>query len=184
MFLLLVADSFKTLRQIAISPLFLRGYGVLKRIKSLKTYSRQVLRRDNCLYCKNLSTNALKSQKKLRGGKMVNLLDGIRKLKERRQKARQAVKQVTEAPDDLAELITFYKAIGEKSQAVRGENAKPTDKDKYELERMEKSFSFRWNNLSSDKQKELVARLLEKGLLPDIVKQAIDIFNGTVVSLV
>lgn len=115
---------------------------------------------------------------------MVNLLDGIRKLKERRQKARQAVKQVTEAPDDLAELITFYKAIGEKSQAVRGENAKPTDKDKYELERMEKSFSFRWNNLSSDKQKELVARLLEKGLLPDIVKQAIDIFNGTVVSLV
>ena len=115
---------------------------------------------------------------------MVNLLDGIRKLRERRQKARQAVEQVAETPDDLTELITFYKAIGEKSQAVRSDNAKPTDKDKYELECMEKSFKYRWDNLSSDKQKELVDRLLEKGLLPDIVKQALDIFNGTVVSLV
>ncbi len=115
---------------------------------------------------------------------MVNLLDGIRKLKERRQEASQAVGVVAEVSDDLAEIIKVYEAIGEKSAFVRGENSTATDQDKQELERMEKSFSFRWNNLTADKQKELVDRLLAKGLLPDIVKQALDIFNGTVVSLV
>ncbi len=115
---------------------------------------------------------------------MVNLLDGIRKLKARRQEASQAGSVASDKPDELAELMTFYSFIGEKSQAVRGENSRATDQDKAELERMEESFSFRWNNLSSDKQKELVARLLDKGLLPWIVKQALDIFEGTVVSLV
>jgi hypothetical protein len=115
---------------------------------------------------------------------MVNLLDGIRKLKERRQEATQTVGAVSAVPDDLAELITAYEAIGEKSACVGGEDSTATDQDKQELERMEKSFSFRWNNLTSDKQKELVDRLLAKGLLPDIVKQALDIFEGTVVSLV
>lgn len=115
---------------------------------------------------------------------MVNLLDGIRKLKERRQEATQAVGAVSAVPDELAELVTAYEAIGEKSAFVRGENSTATDQDKQELERMEKSFSFRWNNLTADKQKELVDRLLAKGQLPDIVKQALDIFNGTVVSLV
>ena len=115
---------------------------------------------------------------------MVNLLDGIRKLKERRQETTQTVGAVKVVPDDLAELIKSYEIIGEKSQAVRGENATPTEENKHELERMEKSFKFRWNNLSSDKQKELVDRLLAKGLLPDVVKQALDIFEGTVVSLV
>jgi len=115
---------------------------------------------------------------------MVNLLDGIRKLKERRQEATQAVGAVSAVSDELAELVTAYEAIGEKSAFVRGENSTATDQDKQELERMEKSFSFRWNNLTADKQKELVDRLLAKGQLPDIVKQALDIFNGTVVSLV
>jgi len=115
---------------------------------------------------------------------MVNLLDGIRKLKERRQEASQVIGEIKDVPDDMAELITFYEAIGEKSELVKGDNATPTDQDKQELERMEKSFKFRWNNLSSNKQKELVDRLLAKGLLPDIVKQALDIFEGTVVSLV
>ena len=64
MVLLLLVNSFKTLRQMAVSPMFSMGYGVLKRIKSLKTYSRQVLRQDNRFTCKELSTNALKSQKK------------------------------------------------------------------------------------------------------------------------
>lgn len=115
---------------------------------------------------------------------MVNLLDGIRKLKERRQEASQAVGVIAGVPDDLAELITAYEAISEKSAFVRGDNSTATDQDKQELERMEKSFSFHWNNLTADKQKELVDRLLAKGLLPGIVKQALDIFEGTVVSLV
>ena len=115
---------------------------------------------------------------------MVNLLDGIRKLKERRQEATQAVGAVSAVPDDLAELITAYEAIGEKSVFVRGENSTATDEDKQELERMEKSFSFRWNNLSADKQKEFVDRLLERGLLPGIVRETLDMFDGTVVSLV
>jgi|GEM_PF-6589464 len=35
---------------------------------------------------------------------------------------------------------------------------------------MKRSLSFHWNNLSANKQKELVDRLLVKGLLPDIIK--------------
>lgn len=115
---------------------------------------------------------------------MVNLLDGIRKLKKRRQEATQTVGVVSVVPDDLAELITAYEAIIEKSAFVRGENSTATDTDKQELERMEKSFSFRWNSLTANMQKELVDRLLAKGLLPDIVKQTLDIFDGMVVSLV
>ncbi|MDD5258514.1 MAG: hypothetical protein PHD29_00910 [bacterium] len=115
---------------------------------------------------------------------MFSLLDGIRKLKARRQEALQVISAIADRPDEVVELITFYSAIGAQSELVKGENSTATDQDKAELERMEKSFSLRWNNLSVDKQKELVGRLLEKGLLPGIVKQALDIFDGTVVSLV
>ena len=115
---------------------------------------------------------------------MFSLLDGIRKLKTHRQEVSQARGAISEVPDKLEELIKFYQAIGEKLEFVRGENSTATDEAKQELERMEKSFSFRWNNLSADKQKELVDRLLKKGLLPGIVKQALDMFDGTVVSLV
>jgi len=115
---------------------------------------------------------------------MANLLDDIRKLIARRQEASQVGSAVSDKPDELTELITFYSDIGKQSELVRGENSTATDQDKAELEHMEKSFSFRWNNLSADKQKELINRLLEKGLLPGIIKQVLDIFNGTVVSLV
>lgn len=66
---------------------------------------------------------------------------------------------------------------------MRGENSTATDQDKAELEQMEKSFSFRWDNLPEDKQKELVDRLLETGLLPEKVRQVREMFNGKVVSL-
>jgi hypothetical protein len=57
--------------------------------------------------------------------------------------------------------------------------------NKQKLERMEKSFKYRWTNLSADKQKELVDRLLDKELLPETVGQVLDAFDGcTVVSLV
>ncbi|MFH1309066.1 MAG: hypothetical protein ABIH85_00110 [Candidatus Omnitrophota bacterium] len=48
----------------------------------------------------------------------------------------------------------------------------------------EQVFKVRWDNLPEMERKALVARLLDKRLLPDIVKQALDIFDGTVVSLV
>ena len=115
---------------------------------------------------------------------MVNLLDGIRKLKARRQEVSQASGVVAEVPDDLAEVIALYSAIGEKSALVRGENSTATDEDKAELERLKKSFSFRWNNLLADKQKELVNLLLERELLSKTVKKIIDMFDGTVISLV
>jgi hypothetical protein len=114
---------------------------------------------------------------------MGHLLDGIRKLKAQRQEASNAPGIVAEKPDELTELISLYSVIGKKSELVRGENSTATDQDKSELERMEKSFSFRWDNLSEGKQKELVDRLLEAGLLPENVRQVRDMFNGKVVSL-
>jgi hypothetical protein len=116
---------------------------------------------------------------------MVNLLDGIRMLKERRQEATQAISAVTVAQDDMTGLITLYETIGMKSELVRCKDSTATAHNKQELERIEKSFKYRWTNLSADKQKELVDRLLDKELLPETVGQVLDAFDGcTVVSLV
>ena len=125
----------------------------------------------------------LKVSNKVRGEQMGNLLDGIRKLKAQRQKTSQGPVAVTGKTDELSELVSLYSSIGEKSELVRGENGTATDQDKAELERMEKSFSFRWDNLPEDKQKELVDRLLNKGLLPEKVRQVREMFNGRVNSL-
>jgi hypothetical protein len=116
---------------------------------------------------------------------MVNLLDGIRKLKERRQEAARAISAVTVVPDDMTGLITLYETIGMKSELVRCKNSTATAQDKQKLERMEKSFKYRWNNLSPDRQQEFVDRLLDENLIPDAVSQILDAFDGsTVVSLV
>jgi hypothetical protein len=48
----------------------------------------------------------------------------------------------------------------------------------------EQAFKIEWNKLQENERKAMVDMLLDKGLLPDIVKQALDIFEGTVVSLV
>jgi hypothetical protein len=113
---------------------------------------------------------------------MGNLLDGIRKLKERRQETTQAV---TVVPDDMTGLITLYESICTKSELVQFKNSTVTDQDKHELERMKKSFKYRWNDLSLDRQQEFVDRLLDENLIPDTVGQILDVFDGsTVVSLV
>jgi len=112
---------------------------------------------------------------------MANLLDGIKKLKERRQEVKQPPDAIDNKPDELSEMASLYSAIGVKSQEIMASSA--SDEGKAELERMEKSFSFRWDNLSKDQQKELVDRLLEAGLLPEKVRQVREMFNGKVVSL-
>ncbi|MBU1044555.1 MAG: hypothetical protein KJ915_09210, partial [Candidatus Omnitrophica bacterium] len=50
--------------------------------------------------------------------------------------------------------------------------------------KVEQAFKEQWDNLLELERKTLVDRLLDKGLLPDIVKQALDIFEGKVISLV
>ena len=116
---------------------------------------------------------------------MVDLLEGIRKLKERRLEATRAISEVTVAPDDMTGLISLYETICIKSELVRCNNSTATDQDKQELERMQKSFKYRWNELSLDRQQEFVDRLLDEGLLPNTVGQVLDAFDGcTVVSLV
>jgi hypothetical protein len=113
---------------------------------------------------------------------MGDLLDGIRKLKERRQEATQAV---TVMPDDMTGLITLYESIVTKSEPVQFKNSTVTDQDKHVLERMKKSFKYHWDELSPDKQQEFVDRLLDENLIPDTFGQILDVFDGsTVVSLV
>ena len=116
---------------------------------------------------------------------MADLLDGIRKLKERRLEATREISEVTVAPDDMTELISLYETICMKSELVGCKNSTATDQDKQELERMQKSFKYRWNNLTLDRQQEFVDRLLDENLIPDTVGQILDAFDGSaVVSLV
>ena len=59
-----------------------------------------------------------------------------------------------------------------------------TQADHAKRMRTEQAFKVQWEKLTDTDRKELVDRLLAKGLLPDVVKQALDIFEGMVVSLV
>ena len=67
MILLYGGNKFKTLRQMAVLPLFSMGYDALNWVQGLKAVLRQVLRRYKCLFYIGLSINALKSQSKVRG---------------------------------------------------------------------------------------------------------------------
>jgi len=93
---------------------------------------------------------------------MNNLLDGIRRFKQ----ARQAVAKPAEAQDEIEGLVKMYEAIGP------GDEARKLDFDR------------QWAKLSEEKRSELVKRLLDRGLLPEQVGYALEIFNGKVVSLV
>jgi len=111
---------------------------------------------------------------------MASLLDGIKKWKIQRQEVTKSSTVVAKQPNELAEIVSLYSAICE----VGGKNYTATGKNRQELKRIRESFSLRWNNLSAEKQKELVDRLFENDLLPQIVKQSLDRFGGSVVSLV
>jgi len=93
---------------------------------------------------------------------MNNLLDGIRRFKQ----ARQAVAKPAEAQDEIEGLVKMYETIG------------PND----EVRKLD--FDRQWAKLSEEKRSELVKRLLDRGLLPEQVGYALEIFNGKVVSLV
>ncbi len=93
---------------------------------------------------------------------MNNLLDGIRRFKQ----ARQAVAKPAEEQDEIDSLVKIYEAIGP------GDEARKLDFDR------------QWAKLSEEKRSELVKRLLDRGLLPEQVGYALEIFNGKVVSLV
>jgi hypothetical protein len=49
---------------------------------------------------------------------------------------------------------------------------------------LEDYFSSKWNKLDESTQKMLFEVLCEKGLVPNIIKQTVDVFNARVVSLV
>lgn len=93
---------------------------------------------------------------------MNNLLDGIRRFKQ----PRQAMAKPAEAQDEIDGMVKMYEAIGP------GDEARKLDFDR------------QWAKLSEEKRSELVKRLLDRGLLPEQVGYALEIFNGKVVSLV
>jgi len=93
---------------------------------------------------------------------MNNLLDGIRRFKQ----ARQAVAKPAEAQDEIEGLVKMYETIGPNDEARKLD------------------FDRQWAKLSEEKRSELVKRLLDRGLLPEQVGYALEIFNGKVVSLV
>lgn len=93
---------------------------------------------------------------------MNNLLDGIRRFKLARRMARKPA----EAQGEIDCMVMMYETIGP------GDEARKLDFDR------------QWAKLSEKKRSELVKRLLDRGLLPEQVGYALEIFNGKVVSLV
>jgi hypothetical protein len=93
---------------------------------------------------------------------MNNLLDGIRRFK----LARHTANKPAEAQDEIDGLVKMYEAIGPGDEARK------------------LAFDRQWSKLSEEKRSELVKRLLDRGVLPEQVGHALEIFNGKVVSLV
>ncbi len=88
-------------------------------------------------------------------------------------------------------MVKLYEAIQNKSQwlhsqpacARQGKDAQGIDQHRQELRRWESRFNYMWISLPEEKRKVLVDQLLERGLLPEIIRQVLDLFDGTVISL-
>ena len=93
---------------------------------------------------------------------MNNLQGSLQLFKAKRQQ----VKQIEPIEEEIDVLVKMYAAIGSENETLKLE------------------FSKRWERLSEAKRAELVERLLKDGLLPPIIKEALEIFSGKVVSLV
>lgn len=93
---------------------------------------------------------------------MNNLQGSLLVFKVKRQQA----KKIEPIEEETDVLVKMYVAIGPENET-------------HKLE-----FSKRWERLSEAKRTELVERLLKDGLLSPIIRQALEIFNGKVVSLV
>lgn len=79
---------------------------------------------------------------------------------------RQQEKKIEPIEEEIDVLVKMYTAIGPENETLKLE------------------FSKRWERLPEAKRAELVERLLKDGLLPPIIREALEIFNGKVVSLV
>lgn len=113
---------------------------------------------------------------------MASLLDGIKNLKAQRSTAL-PTNACVESQSDIPRMITMYVDINKRSEYIYQDNSRATEQDKQELEKIEKAFTFRWTDLAQEKQKELVDQLLKRGLLPERVREVMEMFNGEVVSL-
>lgn len=113
---------------------------------------------------------------------MASLLDGIKNLRTQRSTL-SPTNDCVEDQNGIDRMIAMYADINKRSEYIHQDNSPATEQDKQTLEKIEKAFTFCWNNLAQDKQKELVDQLLKRGLLPERVKEVLEMFNGEVVSL-
>jgi len=93
---------------------------------------------------------------------MNNLHSSLRVFKAKRQAATPAVP----VENEIDVLVKMYAAIG------------PEDGE------LKHRFSKSWDKLPESKRAQLVERLLKDGLLPPIIRDALEIFSGKVVSLI
>lgn len=113
-----------------------------------------------------------------------NLLEGIKRLKECREKAKQAEKTSAEKSNNLAEIVKMYEFIVKKSEGVWGNKDAVVGVEMQDYEQIRKGLLFRWSSLTLYEQKKLVDLLSEKKLIPKLVRDVMDAFDGTIVRLV
>jgi hypothetical protein len=122
---------------------------------------------------------------------MTDLLDGIKRLKAQRALAGHTVIQPEHREDtnELSSLIRLYEAICNRRKIIKNlsdlpKNGPEAHEMKRELIKMEGAFRLRWSNFSVHKRRELVNRLLSAGLLPLIVREVLNAFDGQVIKLI
>jgi hypothetical protein len=93
---------------------------------------------------------------------MNNLQGSLQSFKVMRQQA----KKTEPIEEEIDVLVKMYTAIGPENESLKLE------------------FSKCWERLPEAKRAEMVERLLKDGLLPPVIREALEIFNGKVASLV
>lgn len=114
------------------------------------------------------------------------LMEGLINLKIIREKRAQVSVNLVSANHDIDTLIQFYDFLmikGKKLQSMK-QNDEIFVYEFNKLQEIKVEFSNSWNNLSDDKQGDLVKRMINLKLLPKILGKALEIFGGTFICII
>jgi len=115
------------------------------------------------------------------------LLDRVTRFKERRNLETKPISLNVDSDikNLLGYLFTFFEKIYSKGMEISAEESKGNDITilKRDDDDMKKRFNRLWDQLSREKQDNLVGKLSDFGLLSNTIKDALDMFEGKVMSL-
>lgn len=114
------------------------------------------------------------------------LIEGLKNLKIIREKRARELMIAEEARCSIDRLIELYNAIDIKCKRIQSTTlndeilANETD----ELHQMKGEFTYCWNRLSKTEQDKLIQKLIDLQLLPELLRDSLEILGGRFIIIV